>query len=319
MRTVSRSLIVACCLMFCCCLAQAQTRASKAKKGAPDWEPVPGYLYRSILGFNVLVNKEVIKQDAASTERRKPLAVLELEFAMLDHQLPPKAVELLRQIPFWVEWDETEGGDGAARAVALYRPGNNLRHRYSFDSLESFVKSNAVEILTMKLLCQEHQGDEHRMVLLHECAHAVHHHMFDFENPAIKSAYQKAMAHHLYQGKYAATNEKEYFAEVSCAYFGHLNYEPKTRKELEKYDSEGYRMMELTWGTPEYIAKEQKIYAEKASMPKLRAARNLLNNKTKVYEGVAALEALIKEYPDTKAAKVAKTLLDKQKAAEAKK
>ena len=253
----------------------------------PDWEPVPGYLYRSVLGFNALVNKEVIKQDAASTERRKPLAVLELEFAMLERELPPKAVELLQQIPFWVEWDHTEGGDGADRAVALYRPGNSLRHHYSFDSLESFVKSNAVEIVTMKSLCEEHQGDEHRMVLLHECAHAVHHHLFDYENPAIKAAYENAMGRHLYQGKYADTNHKEYFAEVSCAYFGHLNYEPKTRDELKKYDPVGYHMMELTWGTPEFIAKEQKIYAEKASVPKLRAVRALLNNKKRPGEGVA--------------------------------
>ncbi len=283
----------------------------------PDWEPVPGYLYRSVLGFNALVNKEVIKQDAASTERRKPLAVLELEFAMLERELPPKAVELLQQIPFWVEWDHTEGGDGADRAVALYRPGNSLRHHYSFDSLESFVKSNAVEIVTMKSLCEEHQGDEHRMVLLHECAHAVHHHLFDYENPAIKAAYENAIGRHLYQGKYADTNHKEYFAEVSCAYFGHLNYEPKTRDELKKYDPVGYHMMELTWGTPEFIAKEQKIYAEKASVPKLRAARALLNNKKRPGEGVAALEALIKEYPDTKSATIAKTLLQKQEAAEA--
>ncbi|MGO9114127.1 MAG: hypothetical protein ACLP9L_33350 [Thermoguttaceae bacterium] len=311
-----RSLIVAWCVLFCCGLAEAQGKKSKAGKGAADWEPVPGYKYRSILGFNVLVSNTVLEEQARSTERRKPLEVLELEFSMLVHELPPRAVELLRQILFWVEWDKIENTPGAGqRATAVYHAGNNLKHRYAYTSAESFVKSNAVEILTMKALCQEHQGDDHRMVLFHEVTHAVHHHLFDFDNPTIKMAYRNAMERHLYQDKYASTDEKEYFAEVSCAYFNHLNYEPKTREELKRYDPVGYHLMELTWGTPEFIAKAQKVEAEKASMPKLAAARGLLAHKNRVPEGIAALEALIKEYPDTKAAGIAKKLLDKQNAA----
>ena len=313
MQIVLRSLIVACCLALGCGVVQAQSRTSKAAKAAVDWEPVPGYKYRMILGFNVLIQRAVFEAQAASTARRKPLEVLELELSMLVHELPPRAVELLRQILIWVEWDKMEIAPGAEqRAVAVYHPGNNFKHRYAYTSAESFVKSNAVEILTMKKLCEEHQGDNHRMVLLHEVTHAVHHHLFDFDNPTIKLAYKNAMDNLLYQGQYASTNHKEYFAEVSCAYFSHLHYKPKTREELKSYDPVGYHMMELTWGTPEFIAKAKKIEAEKESIPKLTAARLLLAHKNRVPDGIVALEALIREYPDTKAAGIAKKLLEKQ-------
>lgn len=314
MPSLLRSVVVVACVVFSCSLGQAQGHKSKTAK-APDWEPIPGYLYRSIEGFNVLVNKTVLDHEASSTDRRKPLEVLELELGMLVRELPPKAVELLRQIPFWAEWDNDFQTHGAGRAVACYHPGNTAIHRYAYDSPESFVKSNAVEIVTTKMLCEEHQGDEHRMVLLHEVTHAIHHHLFDYDNPTIKSAYKNAMDQHLYHGKYASTDEKEYFAELSCAYFSHLDYEPKTREDLKRYDPTGYHMMELTWGTPEFIAQELKTVAEKAAMPKLLAARKFLNQKSKSkrQEGVAALETLIRDYPNTKAAGLAKKALDKQK------
>ena len=319
MQIALRSLIVAAWVVLGCGFAQAQGRTSKAAKGAVDWEPIPGYKYRSILGFNVLINHTVLEEQARSTQRRKPLEVLELELGMLVHTLPPRAVDILRQILIWVEWDKMDdvknGPAMAQRAVACYHPGNNLKHRYSYTSAESFVKSNAVEIESMKLLCDEHQGDEHRMVLLHEVTHAVHHHLFDFDNPTIKMAYRNAMEHHLYQDKYASTNEKEYFAELSCAYFNHLHYEPKTREELKQYDPVGYRMMELTWGTPETIAKAQEAEAEKAAVPKLATARRLLAHRGRAQDGIAALETLIREYPHTKSAAEAKKLLAKQKGA----
>ena len=49
---------------------------------------------------------------------------------------------------------------------------------------------------------------------------------------------------------YALTNAKEYFAELSEAYFGRNDFYPFTRKELEKHDPAGYRLMRETWGNP---------------------------------------------------------------------
>jgi len=318
-----RLVIVLACVTFGCSTALAQARSARAdaaRKPAAEPEPVPGYKYREVLGFKLLINKEVLEENEKSTDKRKPLEVLELELSMLVRELPPRAVNVLREyIGFWVEWDKmlevSADAPKGGRAVACYRPGDNKRHRYLFTSVEAKVKSNAVEILTMKLLTAEHQGDRHRSVLLHEITHAVHHHLFDGDNPFIIAAYKNAMSKGLYSGQYASTNHHEYFAELSCAYFGHLHYVPHDREALKEYDPTGYQMMEKVWGTPDAIAAEIKAGLEKESGPKLAEARRLMLTKGKAADGVAALEAVIKNYPDTRAANDAKKILARTAAA----
>jgi hypothetical protein len=310
--------IVACCVAVRPDVAAAQSATAKktgAKKTA-DRDAVPGYKYREILGFRLLVNNKVLEEDANWTGRRRPLEVLEMEFSMLIRDLPPRAIAVLRMIPIWVEWARQEHilEKRPGVAVACYHPGNKLNQRvgYRFDTLEEAVKSNCVEILTMKTLTECHQGDrQDYCVLLHEFTHAVHHHLFDFDNPVIKAAYAHAMAQDLYEDKYAATNEKEYFAEISCAYFDHLFYRPETRDDLKTYDPVGYHMMELTWGTPEQIQREKKPEREKNAAAGLASARRLLRNKQRQDQAKEALQAVIDEYPKTRAAAEAAKLLDK--------
>jgi hypothetical protein len=47
---------------------------------------------------------------------------------------------------------------------------------------------------------------------------------------------------------YAATNQLEYFAELSCMYFAGCNYHPLNRTELKVYDPAGYAVIEKMWG-----------------------------------------------------------------------
>lgn len=294
----------------------AKGMATAKKKRETDWEPVPGYTYREINGFRLLIHNTVLEEHEKSTDRRKPLEALELELTMLVCDLPPKAADVVRRLPIWVQWNEHRermvGGDMKS-FTACYHPGNKLTQRYRYDTLEKAVKSNCMEILTMKSLTAEHQGEHHRCVLLHEFTHAVHYHLFDYENPHIKAAYAQAKSKKLYEGRYAIANEKEYFAEVSCAYFDHLDYPPHTREELKKYDRVGYRMMELTWGTPEEIEQAQKPEKEKAAMQKFTAAKRLLGQREKRQEVIGALQAILAESPNTPAAREAEKLLNKIK------
>ena len=43
-------------------------------------------------------------------------------------------------------------------------------------------------------------------------------------------------------------NAKEYYAELTEAYFGKNDFFPFTRSDLEKHDPVGYQLMESTWG-----------------------------------------------------------------------
>ena len=97
-----------------------------------------------------------------------------------------------------------------------------------------------------------------RKLLVHEFAHAWHLEQWPEAQDDIWNAYQAAMAKKLYRqvkddhGKtlasgYAAANQLEYFAELSCAYFVGCNYQPFGREELKAYDAEGYGMIEKMW------------------------------------------------------------------------
>lgn len=46
---------------------------------------------------------------------------------------------------------------------------------------------------------------------------------------------------------YALTNEKEYFAELTEAYFGKNDYFPFTRAELVEFDPQGFELIQEAW------------------------------------------------------------------------
>lgn len=94
-------------------------------------------------------------------------------------------------------------------------------------------------------------------VFLHELAHA-----YEFKNRQrlnVIQHYNAAMDKGLYTNvptredpdvmgpAYASVNEKEWFAELTEAYFGVNDYFPKTRDELKTYDPESYDFIEKAW------------------------------------------------------------------------
>jgi len=96
-------------------------------------------------------------------------------------------------------------------------------------------------------------------MVLHELAHAYHFLVLGESHPQITAAYRHAVERGLYEsvdyaggGKrraYALVNEKEYFAELSEAYFGRNDYYPFTRAELQQYDPVGYALVQRLWGS----------------------------------------------------------------------
>jgi hypothetical protein len=98
--------------------------------------------------------------------------------------------------------------------------------------------------------------------LVHEFAHAYQLEQWPEDQPDIVRAWESALRRNLYRdvkdekGKklaraYAAVNQLEYFAELSCMYFVGCNYQPFNRQELRAYDPDGYAMIEKMWKTGE--------------------------------------------------------------------
>jgi hypothetical protein len=284
---------------------------------------IPGYKHQKIEGFDVLLSNKVLEHADDPAFKRKPLAVLELELNTITRSLTPREVKVLHGIIVWVEWDDQDDPD-YGRAIAKYYGVWGSGALWSLRQGKHPGKANNIEIISLRALTREHQPGIklERCVILHEMSHAVHLQLFGSDNSHIKAAYRQAMDRKLYDeaedvyGKkikpYARANEKEYFAELSCAYLNKLHYFPFNRQDLKKHDPAGYKMMEATWGTPKQIDALVKVENEKAATKRLERAKRLQVDK-KTDEACTTLEKLLEYYPQSKAAAEAKPLLEKLK------
>ncbi len=97
-------------------------------------------------------------------------------------------------------------------------------------------------------------------MILHELAHAYHDQVLGFDEPRIKEAYEKYKKSGrgekalLFNGKrvrhYALTNHKEFFAEMTEAYFGVNDFFPFNRAELKEAEPEIYALLSDVWESP---------------------------------------------------------------------
>src|SRR5262249_17090873 len=225
----------------------AQTTTPKTPKKKDD-APM-GYQKVNLRGFMLYFSDEVLKEELESKRERKPLEALGQERTVVNRVLPADKVKHLNAVPIWVEWNESLalGNGRTGSAVAVFY-GGHQSNLLSADKNQ--LKANAVTILRLKSLANEHQPktDSGRCVTLHELAHAFQHHVVG-DNPLVKQTYKQAMERKLYDPElYVATNDREYFAELSCAYLDRLDYFPRNREELKKLDPKGYEMMEKLWG-----------------------------------------------------------------------
>jgi hypothetical protein len=251
----------------------AITMADESPRSAPrpKREVIPGYYLRVIHGFKVLISR--MAYDQSDVAEGRPLGYLETEFARLADLFPRSTLKTLATVPIWVEWDHTIPRSVRAYAVYYGEGGKGLGFR-GVDPR----KARSVCLLSLKTAyALRAKGKSRSLVMLHELAHAVHDQVLGLDNRVIENAYDQAMARRLYRDvrhidlsvvpvAYAATNDAEYFAELTCCYLDRLDYVPLNRDDLKDYDSVGYELMVKVWGTPEQIdaRKKQERAKEKA-------------------------------------------------------
>lgn len=102
--------------------------------------------------------------------------------------------------------------------------------------------------------------DQHRQPwsILHELAHAYHDQVLDFEAPEILAAWHRFKDGGRYQSvlqingrlekHYGLTDQKEFFAEMTEAYFGVNDFYPFNRAELQRDEPELYALLRRIWG-----------------------------------------------------------------------
>lgn len=209
-----------------------------------DYLPTIKYKATKIAGFTVLINPEVLLHQK---EYNELLVELKTQLEKIIRVVPRQPLEHLKQVRIWVEWRAKADGAAEFHPSAAWL----TTHGYNPEKEGSIEISNTINFV------QWSHGEQPWMVM-HEMAHAYHIKVLGDNFADIASAYNHAIDHKLYQSvdyikgfkqrAYALTNSKEYFAELSEAYFGKNDFFPFTNSELANYDLMGYKVMVTVWG-----------------------------------------------------------------------
>ncbi len=213
-------------------------------------ESLAGFKKQIIDGFTVMLHEDVLKEQEDSKYKRKPVDALEIELKLISKVMTKQQADTIRgNVQIWVEWNTREAltNGRAGMAAGLYM---GIHPRPFLAKGKEPIYLSGVRILQMEYITKRHQSDDAAdSVLLHEFAHAFHDLVIGYEYPPVIEAYKQAMERKLYdKSLYAATNEKEFFAELTCAFLDKLDYFPRNREELKKHDAVAYKLMESIWG-----------------------------------------------------------------------
>ncbi|HMP98434.1 MAG TPA: hypothetical protein PKC24_01545 [Cyclobacteriaceae bacterium] len=207
------------------------------------------YISHQLHGFEVLINKSALYDYQQTTDS----ALMQLKKDLLKitkFKMTKSALDSLRTVRIFIDWDTGH------HSLQVH---NNedwlIQNGYILE------KTNQMEISNIKNY-MAYRNQNQPYVVMHEMTHAFHNRLSEADKVLIKNTYEKAMQKNLYQSvryhhgdgnyesevpAYAGTDEFEYFAEITVAYFGLCNFYPFNRKDLKKYDNAGYKLVRLIW------------------------------------------------------------------------
>ena len=278
------------CLIFAVVLLSSAALWSKEKRGEPvSAAPTDAFEIRNIEGWAVYIKKQDLADHAE--EMGSQIDHLQNQLYQVRLTVPAPAVAIMQQrVPLWMEYDSGPG--------LSFHPSYRWlldRGHPSPEGLKSLVSNCRAKGFSQNALHQP-------WVVLHELAHGYDYLYLGqakhYSNPQIKAVYKRAKESGTYESvvcryskgakHYALSNEMEYFAENTEAYFGTNDFYPFVRAELKEHDPAGYALLQTIWGVD---IKEQRRTArslanfidnERAPAPKA--------NKRKVYTATSKYE-----------------------------
>lgn len=198
-----------------------------------------------IEGWTVRVDKKLIAEKEKHQEATKALAN---HLQRVKYIVPEKRVDELQKLPIWLDLKNK-------RLTSMqYHPSAGWLEKNGHDpALEKHVHIPIAADLTSRS-----QWAKHPYVVLHELAHSYHDQVLGFDHAEVKRVFNAANDEGIYDevldhaGRkvkhYALSNHKEYFAEMTEAYFGVNDFFPFVRAELKQHDPRMYSLLEKIWG-----------------------------------------------------------------------
>lgn len=208
----------------------------------------------SVGGFHAMIRSGWESQHPV--EVRRVLAALETDLAGIEAVVPGPSLAVLRErVTIWISpsLEPREGFSGRGMC---------------FHESEAWVSANGLGAERFRGVEICNAGDyllwraEQPMMVLHEMAHAYHEAIRPGDGE-VRAAFEHAVAEGRYEHvrhvlagpgelrrAYALNNDREYFAELTEAYFGRNDFGPVTREELRDLDPMGFGMIERAWSHP---------------------------------------------------------------------
>jgi hypothetical protein len=216
-----------------------------------DTEPAKptSHTERKLEGWTIRVDDRLL--EAPNDELgKKSLRFLENKLADIKVVVPEDRLKKLQAVTIVLDLSH-----GKLTSMQYHPSAGWLKaNGYSTDLEKCVHIPRAVDLATKRNI------NEQPWVILHELAHAYHDQVLGFDEPRIREAYEKyKKSGHgektlLYNGKrvkhYALTDHKEFFAEMTEAYFGVNDFFPFNRAELKEAEPEILELLAEIWEAP---------------------------------------------------------------------
>jgi hypothetical protein len=220
-------------------------KAAEAPRAEPD-KPT-SRTTQVIEGWTVRIDERLLSPPHDALGKRA-FALLEAKLVDIVSVMAPEPLEKCRKVT--IVMDLTHGGLTSMQyhPSADWLKGNG----YAADL------AKCVHIPVAERFANARHNFIQPWCVLHELAHAYHDQVLDFENPRVKQVWDKYVAADrgarvlkidgVKVRHYAMTNHKEFFAEMSEAYFGTNDFFPFVHGELKESEPETFALLREIWG-----------------------------------------------------------------------
>jgi len=204
---------------------------------------VDGYYQLSVCEWPVYMNTALYNDDKA----KQVFDALRVDLGVVQSRLPTQIALDLRSVNVWLELDVPTTAGGVYHPSQLWLEENGYPTKWA----KGVQIGNAQNYLNWR--------QQQPAIILHELAHAFDDQYFNSENPTLIAAFEEAKLAGIYQSvafieaeqglleAYALTNAKEYFAELTEAYFWTNDFFPFTRQQLQQHDAAGFNAVRTMW------------------------------------------------------------------------
>lgn len=202
---------------------------------------------RVIEGWTVRVDRRLLDGEAAALGNRA-LRLLGDRLYEIQLVVPAERVEELRRVR--IQLDRTHG---KLTSMQYHPSADWLRNNGYSEEL-----TRCVHLPDAERFASPRHHQQQPWAVLHELAHAYHDQVLDFEHAEIRAAWERFRDSGKYEKvlhidggdrqHYGLTNQKEFFAEMSEAYFGLNDFYPFHRAELRRDEPELFELLRGIWG-----------------------------------------------------------------------